>query len=47
MRAQSLARMLFRIAQPSNLLWTVPGDNTLFAPEGPYDFTYAGQRGVR
>ena len=42
--------MLFRVA-PRNMLWTVPGDNTLFAPfdiaGGDYDFNYAGLKSVR
>jgi hypothetical protein len=38
--------MLFRVVAPLHSLWTVPGDNTLFAPydvnKGNYDFEYAG-----
>ena len=41
--------MLFQVA-PRNMLWTVPGDNTLFAPfdiaGGEYDFNYAGLKSV-
>ena len=42
--------MLFQVV-PKNMLWTVPGDNTLFAPYdiagGEYDFNYAGLKSVR
>lgn len=42
--------MLFKIV-PLNSTWTVPGDNTMYAPYdvagGEYDYNYAGLKSVR
>ena len=42
-------QMLFKIV-PLNSTWTVPGDNTMYAPfdvaAGEYDYNYAGLKSV-
>lgn len=42
-------QMLFKIV-PLNSTWTVPGDNTMYAPYdvagGEYDYNYAGLKSV-